>query len=780
MALYRKYRPASFAEVVGQEHVTGPLSTAIDSGRINHAYLFSGPRGCGKTSSARILARSLNCAQGPTSTPCGECNSCKALAPGGTGHMDVLEMDAATHNGIDDMRELRETAYFAPAESRYRVIILDEAHQISSAGFNALLKIVEEPPEHLIFIFATTEPDKMLATIRSRTHNYPFRLLAPPDMRMLLKRVMDDEGVPVEDAVYSLVAQMGGGSPRDSLSIMDQLLSGSGPDGITYERARSALGVTDATLINGAVGAMIAQDRAALFQVVDEVIESGYDPRRFTADLLNHLRDLMLVQAIPDAVERGLVNVSGDTADVLLEQASTIGEVQLTRSADLVNQALLDMRGATSPRLLLEILCARLALPSAGLTIEALAQRLETLERNGGATTANPGGATGGNPGIATSTNKPGYPAATAHDTDAVRDPARGVALQEKWKAKRAAKAQEPAPDQPPAPASAAEPAQATVPAQKSAPAPVSTPAPAPEPSQDSAADPTAAQAPATATNAPAETNRIEEARAARAIMDRNRKQAPQTSANPGPAQPQPQQTATQPAETANGGGADNQPDAGNEKWANILHTLKTEHPEIWIAARTATYRQTAESAGEFAITHATRGLAMFLARAENLTAIEAQLDGQRLVIYVGDEKITTTAAPQPSAPQQTTPQPSKQQPTTNTASQRPTSALEQARAMDAALRAKAQAQPATQAKPRPANPAANQPANQPANQSSDQWDDIPLPEAPTDEGPGPDEWEIEDYQDQLNQGPGQEDHRRPMDIIGEMIDTHLGGKPIK
>ncbi len=271
MALYRKYRPASFDEVVGQEHVTGPLSVALDSGRINHAYLFSGPRGCGKTSSARILARSLNCVEGPTSTPCGVCNSCVSLAPGGPGNLDVTELDAASHNGVEDMRELRDRAFYAPAESRYRVFIIDEAHMITNAGSNALLKIVEEPPAHLIFIFATTEPEKVIGTIRSRTHHYPFRLLTPTAMRGLLERTCQAEGVHVDDAVYPLVIRAGGGSPRDSLSILDQLLAGAGPEGLSYERALPLLGVTDFTLIDDAILSLATKDKARMFTTIDHV-----------------------------------------------------------------------------------------------------------------------------------------------------------------------------------------------------------------------------------------------------------------------------------------------------------------------------------------------------------------------------------------------------------------------------------------------------------------------------------------------------------------------------
>lgn len=396
MALYRKYRPASFAEVVGQEHVTEPLSVALDSGRINHAYLFSGPRGCGKTSSARILARSLNCVEGPTSTPCGKCDSCIALAPGGPGSLDVTELDAASHRGVDDMRELRDRAFYAPADSRYRVFIIDEAHMITTEGFNTLLKIVEEPPEHLIFIFATTEPEKLLATIRSRTHNYPFRLLTPPDMRGLLGRIVADEGAVVEDAVYPLVVRAGGGSPRDSLSILDQLLAGAGPEGVTYQRAVALLGVTDSSLLDRSAEALAAQDQAGLFAVVDDVINAGYDPRRFAMDLLDRFRDLLIVQAVPDAFERGLVDVPAQEQDALRQQAEALGPATLTRCAAVVNDGLAQMRGATSPRLLLEILCARMALPAAGMTVEALAQRVEALEQGTGVRAAGPMGASGG------------------------------------------------------------------------------------------------------------------------------------------------------------------------------------------------------------------------------------------------------------------------------------------------------------------------------------------------------------------------------------------------
>ena len=369
VALYRKYRPGSFNELVGQEQVTVPLSAALDNGRINHAYLFSGPRGCGKTSSARIMARSLNCVNGPTSKPCGKCNSCVSLAANGPGNLDVTELDAASHNGVDDMRELRDRAMFAPAESRYRIFIIDEAHMITNQGSNALLKIVEEPPAHLIFIFATTEPEKVIGTIRSRTHHYPFRLLTPQAMRGLLERTVAAEDAIIEESVYPMVIRAGGGSPRDTLSILDQLLAGTGPDGLTYQYARMLLGVTDDTLIDATIAALATNDRASLFTTVDDVIEAGLSPRKFSEDLLDRLRDLMLLQAVPDAVNLGLVDAPTDRGEILLKQAQEFDSQRIPRIAGILNDGLSSLKGATSPRLLLEILCAKMLIEPGGMVL---------------------------------------------------------------------------------------------------------------------------------------------------------------------------------------------------------------------------------------------------------------------------------------------------------------------------------------------------------------------------------------------------------------------------
>ncbi|MFJ9772619.1 DNA polymerase III subunit gamma and tau [Kitasatospora sp. NPDC101157] len=385
LALYRRYRPETFAEVIGQEHVTAPLQQALRNNRVNHAYLFSGPRGCGKTTSARILARCLNCEQGPTPTPCGECQSCRDLATGGPGSIDVIEIDAASHGGVDDARELRERAFFAPVHSRYKIFILDEAHMVTSAGFNALLKVVEEPPEHLKFIFATTEPEKVIGTIRSRTHHYPFRLVPPGTLRDYLAEVCGREGIQVEDPVFPLVVRAGAGSVRDSMSVMDQLLAGAGEGGVTYQMATALLGYTDSALLDEVVDAFAAQDGATVFQVIDRVVEGGHDPRRFVTDLLERLRDLVILATVPEAGEKGLIDAPADRIAVMQAQADAFGAAELSRAADIVNTGLTEMRGNAAPRLQLELICARVMLPGAYSDELSLQARLDKLERRAAA-----------------------------------------------------------------------------------------------------------------------------------------------------------------------------------------------------------------------------------------------------------------------------------------------------------------------------------------------------------------------------------------------------------
>jgi DNA polymerase-3 subunit gamma/tau len=358
-ALYRRYRPEAFGEMIGQSQVTEPLMTALRSDRVGHAYLFSGPRGCGKTTSARILARCLNCAQGPTDTPCGTCDSCVELSRGGGGSLDVVEIDAASHNGVDDARDLRERAVFAPARDRFKIFILDEAHMVTAQGFNALLKLVEEPPAHVKFIFATTEPEKVIGTIRSRTHHYPFRLVAPAAMLEYVEQLCAQEGVQVEAGVLPLVVRAGGGSPRDTLSLLDQLIAGSDDGAVAYERAVALLGYTHAELLDEVVGAFGAVDAGAAFAAVDRVIQTGQDPRRFVDDLLERLRDLIIVSATGQGASAVLRGVSAEELERMGRQAALFGTDRLSRTADLVVTALDEMSGATSPRLQLELLVAR-------------------------------------------------------------------------------------------------------------------------------------------------------------------------------------------------------------------------------------------------------------------------------------------------------------------------------------------------------------------------------------------------------------------------------------
>ncbi|WP_372594107.1 DNA polymerase III subunit gamma and tau [Actinotalea sp.] len=533
-ALYRRYRPETFTEVIGQEHVTEPLMQALRAGKITHAYLFSGPRGCGKTTSARILARCLNCAQGPTPTPCGECESCRELGRGGPGSLDVVEIDAASHNGVDDARDLRERAAFAPARDRFKIFILDEAHMVTPQGFNALLKIVEEPPPHVKFIFATTEPDKVIGTIRSRTHHYPFRLVAPDTLTPYLEQLSAAEGVPVAAGVLPLVVRAGGGSVRDSLSVLDQLVAGADATGLDYERAVALLGYTHAALLDDIVDAISSRDGASAFRVVDRVISSGHEPRRFVEDVLERLRDLIVIAASGEAAQAVLRDLPADQLERMRVQARTLGPAELSRAADLANAALSEMTGATSPRLHLELLVARMLLPA--VDGSGVVARLERMER------------------------------AVEGGTLAPRvEPARSPAV-----------------------TSRPEPAPVPAPASAPAPAPAPAPARAPVPETASAADDVASPAP----TAPP----VREAAPVREVPP-VREAAPGAEVRPGPA-PVPEPAAPpaaspvgEAAPAAPAAAATSGPAAGpapeaemvRRRWPEVLQTLRGVRRSTWV-----------------------------------------------------------------------------------------------------------------------------------------------------------------------------------------------------
>ncbi|MFF2214524.1 DNA polymerase III subunit gamma and tau [Streptomyces antibioticus] len=581
LALYRRYRPESFAEVIGQEHVTDPLQQALRNNRVNHAYLFSGPRGCGKTTSARILARCLNCENGPTPTPCGECQSCQDLARNGPGSIDVIEIDAASHGGVDDARDLREKAFFGPARSRYKIYIIDEAHMVTSAGFNALLKVVEEPPEHLKFIFATTEPEKVIGTIRSRTHHYPFRLVPPGTLRDYLGEVCQKEDIPVEDGVLPLVVRSGAGSVRDSMSVMDQLLAGATEAGVTYAMATSLLGYTEASLLDSVVEAFATGDGSAAFEIVDRIIEGGNDPRRFVADLLERLRDLVILAAVPDAAEKGLIDAPADVIERMQAQAGVFGAAELSRAADIVNEGLTEMRGATSPRLQLELICARVLLPAAYGDERSVMARLDRIERgvnfSASAGAGLPAGAgmpaMGYVPGPDAHAGSAGAGAPTQGQGQAQAQaipPGGGAAA-----ARAAVRGPAAGPSSPPSPSA---PAPAPQPVEPPAPAPTPAPAPAPTPEPAPGSWPTATPAGSGAGGA----RRPGGWPTATPAGSGPRPPAP--PANPAPAPAAPAAASSAPAAPAPSGYAP--PTGGPDPrtlWPNILEAVKNRRRFTWI-----------------------------------------------------------------------------------------------------------------------------------------------------------------------------------------------------
>ena len=567
LALYRRYRPATFAEVKGQDHVTEPLRQALRTGRVNHAYLFSGPRGCGKTTSARILARSLNCAEGPTPDPCGKCESCIALAPDGPGSLDVIEIDAASHGGVDDARDLRERAFYSPVSGRFKIYIIDEAHMVTREGFNALLKLVEEPPPHLKFVFATTEPEKVIATIRSRTHHYPFRLVPPAILRELLEEILSAEQIGYEPAVLPLVVRAGAGSARDSLSVLDQLLAGAGEEGLRYDRTVALLGYTDENLLDEVADAFANEDGAAVFRAVNRVMEGGHDPRRFAADLLDRFRDLIVLAAVPGAGQTGLLDMPADRLDRMTEQAGRFGQAELTRAAEIISEGLIQMRGATSPRLLLELMCAQILLPGAASGEKALLVRLERLERRlEGATVTPPVSPAASAPAAPSASSSPSAPSASSAPP-ATSPPA----TPPRTSAPPAASASRPKTEAPPAPPAAKTEPQAAERAAGPAPSRPRPPASSPSP------------APASAQGGPS-------------ASPRGGAPTPAGGGAPGPdgatpASPSPVPAAAVPAPPAahSSGGVSSEVDNVRQRWPEILEAVKGQRRVAWMLLSNAT-----------------------------------------------------------------------------------------------------------------------------------------------------------------------------------------------